>query len=69
MGDYDNMLHAVRAITAEEGFMAFYQVQKSSCVADLHEIGADHGADHSDDKPPVGCRPMHCITATVCYFQ
>jgi len=26
MGDYDNMLHAVRAITAEEGFMAFYQV-------------------------------------------
>ena len=29
MGDYDNMLHAVRVITAEEGFMAFYQVHKS----------------------------------------
>ena len=41
MGEYDNMLHAVRAITAEEGFMAFYQVKKSSCVAGLHENGAD----------------------------
>lgn len=26
MGDYDNMLHAVRAVAAEEGLMAFYQV-------------------------------------------
>ena len=26
MGDYDSLLHAVRTITAEEGFMAFYQV-------------------------------------------
>ena len=41
MGEYDNMLHAVRAITAEEGFMAFYQVKKSSCVAGLHDNGAD----------------------------
>ena len=45
MGDYDNMLHAVRAITAEEGFMAFYQVQESSCVADLHENSADQTDD------------------------
>lgn len=27
MGDYKNMLHAVRVISAEEGFMAFYQVR------------------------------------------
>lgn len=27
MGDYDSLFHAVRLITAEEGFMAFYQVQ------------------------------------------
>ena len=26
MGDYDSLFHAVRVITAEEGFMAFYQV-------------------------------------------
>lgn len=26
MGDYDNMLHAVRLVTAEEGPWAFYQV-------------------------------------------
>ena len=26
MGDYDSLMHAVRTITAEEGFMAFYQV-------------------------------------------
>jgi len=45
MADYDNMLHAVRVITAEEGFMAFYQVQKC-CVADLHQ----NGADHIDDR-------------------
>ena len=27
MGDYDSMLHAVRAVAAEEGLMAFYQVR------------------------------------------
>ncbi|KAA6425606.1 MAG: hypothetical protein FRX49_04503 [Trebouxia sp. A1-2] len=35
MGDYDNMLHAVRAITAEEGFMAFYQGIQASLIGIL----------------------------------
>ena len=26
MGDYDSLFQAVKVITAEEGFMAFYQV-------------------------------------------
>ena len=34
MGDYDNMLHAVKAVTAEEGFMAFYQVPGSHCSSE-----------------------------------
>lgn len=33
MGDYDNMAHAVRAVAAEEGPMAFYQVQPHQPVA------------------------------------
>ncbi|KAL0033044.1 hypothetical protein WJX77_012276 [Trebouxia sp. C0004] len=35
MGDYDNMLHAVRLITAEEGFMAFYQGIQASLIGIL----------------------------------
>lgn len=37
MGDYDNMLHAVKAVTAEEGFMAFYQVPASHCSSHCPE--------------------------------
>ena len=32
MGDYDNMLHAIRAVAAEEGPMAFYQVSAVSLI-------------------------------------
>ena len=41
MGDYDNMLHAVKAVTAEEGFMAFYQVSgfnSPRCPCELHDL-------------------------------
>ncbi|KAL3135657.1 hypothetical protein ABBQ38_006136 [Trebouxia sp. C0009 RCD-2024] len=35
MGDYDSLFHAVRVITAEEGFMAFYQGVQASLIGVL----------------------------------
>ncbi len=40
MGDYHSMFHAIKAITAEEGFMAFYQVHQGCCKGLLSHIDA-----------------------------